>query len=331
MEVLRWKGSYLEVLDQRVLPAEERWLVLRKPSDVAHAIRAMVVRGAPLIGIVGAFGAAMAAMVARSEEELRGYWAELRGTRPTARNLFWAMERVEAAWKEEGARGARREAEQIWEEEREKCYRIARFGAELIGPEQVVVTICNTGRLATGGLGTALGAVFWAHREGKRVQVVALETRPRQQGARLTAWECVREGVPVVVIPDGACAAALRRFPGALVMVGADRVARNGDFANKIGTRTLMLVARAEGVERWVLFPESTLDLECASGEQIPVEVRAEEEVRRCGRETVVPKEAEVWNPAFDVTPAAWVSGYVTEEGIFPREKFLMRGGEKRA
>jgi methylthioribose-1-phosphate isomerase len=314
----------VRILDQTLLPGEERYLDLDTVDAVAEAIRTLRVRGAPLIGIAAAMGVTLA--VRRGPATLDAVCAAsaaLGATRPTAVNLRWALGRMErraAAAVSAGAdlaRALREEANAIWDEDREMCARIGAAGAALIGGDAVVLTHCNAGALATGGMGTALAPVYTLHQAGRRVSVIADETRPLLQGSRLTAWELTRAGVPVTVIADGMAASRLRRGDVTCVIVGADRIAANGDVANKIGTYGVALAAREHGVPFYVAAPTSTIDPATPDGARIPIEERAADEVAGWRGHAAAPAEARVWNPAFDVTPAELVTAIITDRGVF--------------
>jgi len=310
-----WAGDAIEIIDQTLLPGRLHVARLTTPDEVVAAIRRLAVRGAPAIGVCGALGAALAA---REPASFRAAAAAIAAARPTAVNLRWAVERVLAA-----AAGAtcaadlrdRAEAEAlaILAADRDACRAIGEHGrAELAGAERIL-TICNAGRLATAGWGTALGVVYAKAQAGEPVEVFACETRPLLQGARLTAWELADAGVPVTVLPDGAAAALLARGGADAVVVGCDRVAANGDVANKIGTYALALAARHHGVPFYVAGPRSTLDPATATGAAIPIEERDGTEVRAAAG---LADATAVWNPAFDVTPAALVTGLITDAGV---------------
>ena len=319
----------VRVLDQTLLPGEERYLDLVSVDAVAEAIRTLRVRGAPLIGIAAAMGVTLAG--SRRDvtlAEVHRATATLGATRPTAVNLHWALARMErrataaTAAGEDLATALRQEADAIWAEDRAMCQRIGVAGAELIGGDDaVVLTHCNAGALATGGIGTALAPVYTLHQRGRRVSVVADETRPLLQGSRLTAWELGRAGVPVTIIADGMAASRLRRGDVRCVLVGADRIAANGDVANKIGTYSVALAAREHGVPFYVAAPTSTIDPETPDGARIPIEERAPEEVSGWRGQRAAPEGVQVWNPAFDVTPAALVTAIITDRGVVtPRD-----------
>jgi methylthioribose-1-phosphate isomerase len=314
----------VRILDQTLLPDTEQYLTLETVDAVAEAIRTLRVRGAPLIGIAAAMGVTLA--LRRGTPTLETVCAAsalLGATRPTAVNLRWALDRMERraaaamASGEDLGRALRDEATAIWDEDRAMCARIGVSGAALIEGDALVLTHCNAGALATGGMGTALAPVYTLHEAGRRVAVVADETRPLLQGSRLTAWELRRAGVPVTVIADGMAASRLRRGDVTCVLVGADRIAANGDVANKIGTYGLALAARAHGVPFYVAAPSSTVDVATPDGATIPIEERAADEVASLGGRRTAPAGVQIWNPAFDVTPAALVTAIITDRGVF--------------
>ena len=322
---IRWgEGGTVRILDQTLLPGEERYLELDSVDAVAEAIRALRVRGAPLIGIAAAMGVTLAGRHGTaSVEQVHAAAAQLRATRPTAVNLAWALERMErraAAAAAEGQdlrQALRDEADAIRDEDRAMCARIGAAGAALIGDDAVVLTHCNAGALATGGIGTALAPIYTLHDAGRRVSVVACETRPLLQGSRLTAWELERAGIPVTVLVDAAAASLMRERKIDLCIVGADRIAENGDVANKIGTLPLALAARYHGVPFYVAAPTSTLDPSTKSGDRIHIEQRGSAEVTSPFGTPTAPAGVGVYNPAFDVTPADLITAIVTDEGIF--------------
>jgi methylthioribose-1-phosphate isomerase len=309
---LRWQDGALHLIDQRRLPAEETWVRCARAADVAEAIRSMVVRGAPAIGCAAAFGMALAA---RHGEDLDAAAATLRGTRPTAVNLFWAVDRMLGV-RPRSFEALEREAGTIWREDVEACLRIGQNGAPLMPDRGTVLTHCNAGALATGGYGTALGVIRAAREAGKHISVMADETRPFLQGARLTAWELVRDGIPTTLISDGMAGHFLARGEIRAAVVGADRIARNGDVANKIGTYSVAVLCHVHSVPFFVAAPLSTVDLETPTGEAIPIEERDPAEVRAFAGVTVAPAGVAARHPAFDVTPARYVSAIVTEAGV---------------
>jgi methylthioribose-1-phosphate isomerase len=332
-ETLRWVGDaetgFLALIDQTRLPTEYVEIECRDTASVWEAIKALRVRGAPAIGVAAAYGALIGARasgaldapaVARALHDATEY---LRTSRPTAVNLFWALDRMKAiglgANHADGRALLQRllaEAQAIDQEDRAMCRAIGRHGATLLKPGQGVLTHCNAGGLATASYGTALAVVFAAHEQGTPVRVFADETRPLLQGARLTAWELVRRGIPVTLICDNMAAQVMREGKVQLVVVGADRIAANGDTANKIGTYGVALLAQAHGVPFYVAAPSSTFDLSIKDGSAIPIEQRDPREVTHgFGRQTA-PDGVEVYNPAFDVTPAALIAGIITERGV---------------
>jgi len=307
VEPVHWNGGNLSVLDQRKLPDYEEYLVATTPADVASAIRQMAVRGAPLIGIAGAYGLALAHVHGLDGKEAL---ANLLSSRPTAVNLATALYRVA------DAPDPVAEAVSIHEEERERCLAMARAGSKLIKPGSGVMTYCNTGALATGGVGTALGVIIEAFRQGKVREAWVPETRPWLQGARLSSWELCRAGVPHRVITDNSAAYLMSKGMVDCVMVGADRVARNHDLANKIGTLGLALAARHFRVPFYVVAPTTSFDPETPTGSEITIEERDPGEVLGFGGRRVAPEGVSALNYAFDVTPAGFITAFVTEEGI---------------
>jgi methylthioribose-1-phosphate isomerase len=312
----------VRILDQTLLPDDERYLDLDSVGAVAEAIRVLRVRGAPLIGIAAAMGVTLETRKRNTLEAVRAAASTLGATRPTAVNLRWALDRIQRRAVAAVAAGASvhaelvAEANAIWEEDRAMCARIGAAGAELIGGDALVFTHCNAGVLATGGIGTALAPVYTLHAAGHRVAVIVDETRPLLQGSRLTAWELIHVGVPCTVVADGMAASRLRKGDVTCVIVGADRIAANGDVANKIGTYGLALAARAHGVPFYVAAPSSTIDLATPDGGTIPIEERGGDEVAGWRGVRAAPKEASIWNPAFDVTPAELVTAIITDTGV---------------
>lgn len=333
LETVGWvgdaAGGCVHLIDQTRLPTECVRIECRDVASVWEAIRSLRVRGAPAIGIAAAYGAVLGGQAARGASAeavgaaVREATATLRTSRPTAVNLFWALDRIDrivgAAGGPDGARLLDRvlaEAHAIAAEDRAMCRAIGRFGAALIGPGQGVLTHCNAGGLATADYGTALAVIFAAHEQGKPLHVFADETRPLLQGARLTTWELQRRGVPVTLICDNMAAQVMKEGKVQLVVVGADRIAANGDTANKIGTYGVALLARAHGIPFFVAAPSSTFDLSLADGSAIPIEQRDPAEVTRgFGRQTA-PEGVHVYNPAFDVTPADLIAAIITERGV---------------
>ena len=330
LPTIAWRGHSVIMIDQRKLPAQEIYVRCRTYIQVAQAIEKMVIRGAPAIGIAAAYGLvlgvlAMRAETARSlEADFERVYRRLERTRPTARNLFWALERMRAAYEANRGAGLRamkrallEEARTIEREDVETNRAIGAHGRDVVADGATVLTHCNAGALATAGYGTALGVVRAAVEQGKKVRVVADETRPFLQGARLTVWELRRDGIPVVLITDNMAGWMMRRGEISVVIVGADRIARNGDTANKIGTYSVAVLARENGVPFYVAAPMSTVDASLADGSAIPIEERKPEEVREAGGRLVTLPDVEVRNPAFDVTPARYIAGIITERGLF--------------
>jgi methylthioribose-1-phosphate isomerase len=330
IQSVRWTedGRGVRIIDQRLLPGALVERDLRTLADVREAIRTLAVRGAPAIGIAGAMG--LVAVLAPNESasrdallaDARRVASDIAATRPTAVNLAWALERVlRAAASTDGAGTAilaamRREASAILEEDREMCRRIGEHGLSLLHDGARVLTHCNAGALATGGIGTALAPIYLAKERGWTIDVFVDESRPLLQGSRLTAWELQRAGVPVTVLTDGMAASLMREQGVDLCIVGADRIAANGDVANKIGTYSLAIAARYHEVPFIVAAPTSTMDPATATGSEIVIEQRAPDEVRRLGDVATAPPGVCAYNPAFDVTPAALISAIVTDRGV---------------
>ena len=311
VEPIRWRGSKLQLLDQRKLPREQVWVTCADAHETAVAIRDMVVRGAPAIGVTAAFGIAMAA---QRGDDVASAAAELRQARPTAVNLMWAVDRMLAAH----GRGADlvAEAQAMFDEDVEANRRIGRNGAALLGNDATVLTHCNAGALATAGYGTALGVVRAAVESGKRVAVFADETRPYLQGARLTAWELQQDGIDVTLITDNMAGHFFQQETFDAVVVGADRIAANGDTANKIGTYTVAVLANAHGVPFYIAAPVSTIDPKTPNGAAIPIEERSAAEVTSIGGTAIAPENVAVRHPAFDVTPARLITAIITDRGV---------------
>jgi methylthioribose-1-phosphate isomerase len=329
VEHIRWRGDALELLDQRRLPLEVVYVTCRDAHETAVAIREMVVRGAPAIGVTAAFGLALAA---QRGDDIAAAAAELRQARPTAVNLMWAVDRMLRVWN--GCRAEARptrepmlaglqpglmtaEAEAIYHEDIAANRRLGRYGAELLGQEATVLTHCNAGALATAGYGTALGVIRAAVEAGKKVAVFADETRPYLQGARLTAWELQQDGIDVTLITDSMAGHFFQKGTFDAVVVGADRIAANGDAANKIGTYTVAVLAHAHGVPFYVAAPVSTIDPKTPDGEAIPIEERSAAEVTEIAGTRIAPEGIGVRHPAFDVTPARLISAIITDRGVF--------------
>jgi methylthioribose-1-phosphate isomerase len=330
-ETIRWSadGRTIDLIDQTLLPEVETRLQLRTADEIAHAIATMQVRGAPAIGIAAAMGVAIemarhtGVSASDFQQRLTATIAQLAATRPTAVNLFWALERMRACAEQyrnktpgEIACKLYGEATAILEEDRAMCRAIGEHTLTLFADRSSILTHCNAGALATGGMGTALAGIYLGHEQGRRVRVFSDETRPALQGSRLTAWELARAGIDVTVIADNVAGSLMRRGAIDLIIVGADRIAANGDVANKIGTYPLAVLAHHHGVPFYVAAPSSTVDLTTATGEQIPIEERSADEVRRGFGKQTAPEQAKVYSPAFDVTPADLITAIVTERGV---------------
>jgi methylthioribose-1-phosphate isomerase len=315
VETIQWTDAGVVMIDQTKLPREQVFVTCRTYSEVADAITTMVIRGAPAIGVAAAMGVALGA---RDGADFETVCATLAATRPTAVNLFWAIERMRRV--HESCHGDPQrliqEAQQIRLEDIAICEAIGRNGAGLVPDGKTVLTHCNAGALATAGYGTALGVIRAAVSAGKKIDVLADETRPFLQGARLTAWELQHDGIPVKLITDNMAGHFLHSGRVGCVVVGADRIAANGDVANKIGTYSVAVLAKENGVPFYVAAPISTLDLKIASGDGIPIEQRAGREVTHVFGVAVAPENIEVENPAFDIKPARYVTAIITERGI---------------
>jgi len=350
MRAIDWDAGTIRILDQTLLPKEERVLTLTSTAELADAIRRLSIRGAPALGIAGGMGVAQAAFRSQAagvpgvlrDVELAA--RELAATRPTAANLAWGIERVARLARERAGDTDRdkllvlleEEALRIAQEDANACIEMAHNAQRYIARKAVVLTHCNTGFLCTGGYGTALGAIRLAHEQGKEIAVLATETRPLMQGSRLTTWELARFGIPHALIADGAAAGLISRGEVKVVMVGADRIAANGDVVNKVGTFGLALAAKDAGIPFVVVAPTSTLDLTVPSGDKIPIEERAAVEVTSVLGTPVAPPGTYAVNPAFDVTPARLVTAIVTESGTATAPfgvalKKLSRGEPKAA
>jgi len=314
IRAVQWQGDRLRLLDQRRLPAEVAWIECTDAGAVRRAIVDLVVRGAPAIGIAAAWGVVLAA---RAGEDLPAALAVLRAARPTAVNLMWALDRMQARI-EAGADAAalEHEAQAIQDEDLAANRRMGVLGAALIEPGCGVLTHCNTGSLATAGYGTALGVIRAGFEQGCIARVFAGETRPWLQGARLTLWELLRDGIPARLIADAAAAHLMRSGQVQWVIIGADRIAANGDVANKIGSYSLAIAARHHGVKFMVVAPSSSVDMATASGDDIEIEMRDPDELLSIGGVRTAAAGAEAWNPVFDVTPAGLVDVIVTERGV---------------
>jgi methylthioribose-1-phosphate isomerase len=348
LPTIDWQGDVIVMVDQRKLPAQEVYVRCRTAQEVARAIRTMVIRGAPAIGVAAAMGIALG-MRKSSAKGTRQYAVEFQKTcdmmattRPTAVNLFWAIERMKRAFAEGAHAGQspdeladrlEREARAIHDEDVANCRAMGRFGAAIVPDGARVLTHCNAGALATAGYGSALGVVRAAVEQGKRIAVIADETRPFLQGARLTAWELVRDGISTTVITESMAGPLMRAGDIDIVVVGADRIAANGDTANKIGTYTVAVLAHEHKIPFYVAAPLSTIDLSTPDGDQIPIEERDEREITHLGSARLTPEGVKIRNPAFDVTPYRYIAGIITEKGIFqpPYTESLKRAFEALA
>ncbi len=309
------ENNEITILDQRQLPEKEIYVSLKKAEDVYQAIKNMNVRGAPLIGVTAAYGVVLSAISGNSEYVVKAA-DYLKSARPTAINLAWAVERMKKKIKGEKNLYERllKEAHHIELEDKESCRRMGEIGAGLIENGANIMVHCNAGALATSGIGTALGVLYTAKKRGKKFTVYSCETRPLLQGARLTSWELTRNGIDTYTLCDNMAATYMPDVD--LVLVGADRIALNGDTANKIGTCGLSIIAKYHKVPFYVVAPISTFDFDTQSGKDIPIEIRCEDEVRKFNTKNIVAERAKVCNPAFDVTPAKLITGIVTEKGI---------------
>ena len=342
LPTIEWKDGAVVMIDQRKLPVKEVYVTCRTAKQVARAITTMVVRGAPAIGVAAAMGIALgmrrsgATGTKQFTTEFQRTCDLMARTRPTAVNLFWAIDRMKEAFAAAARGGAsadelkdvlEAEARAVHDEDVESCRALGAHGEALVPEGARVLTHCNAGALATAGYGTALGVIRAAVGAGKRITVLADETRPFLQGARLTAWELVRDGIETTVITDNMAGAMMRLGEVDLVVVGADRIAANGDVANKIGTYSVAVLAREHGLPFYVAAPTSTIDLGTADGARIPIEERNGREVTHLGASRLTPEGAVVRNPAFDVTPARYVSAVITERGVAmpPYEQSLAR------
>ena len=328
---VEWKEGAVRLLDQSRLPTVVEFLDCRDYQAVADAIRTLKVRGAPAIGVTAAMGVALGAQTIHATDYSTFAQAvfkicdELAATRPTAVNLFWALERMRRkleSLRDQPVAAIKQflidESQAILEEDINLCKTMGRHGAELIQDGQTVLTHCNAGSLATAGYGTALGVIRAAWEHGKKIKVIADETRPVLQGARLTAWELMQDQIPVTLITDNMAGTLMRQGKIHLCVVGADRIAANGDVANKIGTYSVAVLAKAHNIPFYVAAPYSTIDLKTKSGDEIPIEQRNPLEVTSIhGSHPVAPKDVAVYNPAFDVTPAELITGIITERGVF--------------
>lgn len=324
MKVVELKDTSVLILDQTLLPTDVKYIECKDVECVAEAIENLRVRGAPAIGVAAAFGMAITALqnVGKEDEvillELKKAYKRLKKTRPTAVNLFWALDRIMSRAKssDKVVEDTVKEALRIYDETREADRKMGEYGASLIEDGDVILTHCNAGGLATSGIGTALGVIKTAWKQGKNIKVIIDETRPLLQGARLTSFEMIEENIPATVITDNMAAFAMRHLKVTKVIVGADRIASNGDTANKIGTYGIAVLAKEHKIPFYVVAPLSTIDQDIASGDEIPIEYRDVKEIRFFNEKRIVPNGVEILNPAFDVTPSEYITCIITEKGI---------------
>lgn len=331
-KTIEWTNNNVTILDQTKLPQKEEYLEIKSVKGLANCIKRLSIRGAPAIGVAAGYGVALSSLSSKNLEITRAKGrilkdiAILRGTRPTAINLFYALDRMKViveVYKRENTKRLHsiilKEAKKIHNEDIELCNKIGENGARLVPQTARIMTHCNAGALATGGWGTALGVIYAAKRMGKKVHVYVGETRPLLQGARLTTWELRKNGVPVTLVVDSARATVLKEGLIDLIVVGADRIATNGDTANKIGTYSLAVLAKKHKVDFYIAAPSTTFDLSIKTGNEIPIEERDAEEVRNYSRVKTAPTHTDVFNPAFDVTPYELITGIITEKGILKK------------
>jgi len=329
-QTIAWKDDKVNIIDQIALPLEEKYLEITDYRELADAIKQLKIRGAPAIGIAGAFGVCLGAYQVEEKnysefkKKVEIIIDELAATRPTAVNLFWALNRMRSIIDQNQGietdvlkSKLLNEAVQILEQDQNTCQQMGEHGATLLKDGDTVLTHCNAGALATGGIGTALGVIFTAVKQGKKIKVYADETRPLLQGARLTTWELMRAGIDVTLICDNMAAWVMQQGLVDCVIVGADRIAANGDAANKIGTYNLAVLANHHKIPFYVVAPTSTFDLSLESGKEIPIEQRASEEVTEGFGKRTAPNRVTVFNPAFDVTPNELITAIISEKGIF--------------
>jgi methylthioribose-1-phosphate isomerase len=327
MKAIEWRGDRVIILDQTRLPRKEVYLELNRPREIASAIAGLKIRGAPAIGVAGGYAVALGALRITASakagfiKELKDIIQTIASTRPTARNLFRALERMEQTAEsvqdvEQIKKALVAEAIAIHNEEAEATLKLSKLGASLIKDGSTVLTHCNTGPLATAGYGTALGVIIQAHQQGKKLKVIATETRPLLQGARLTAWELKQAKIPFTLITDSMAGYFMSKGEIDCVIVGADRIAANGDTANKIGTYSLAVLAKENNIPFYVAAPLTTVDPALASGDEIPIEFRSPDEVTHIQGVSIAPEGVEALNPAFDVTPHPYISAIITDGGI---------------
>jgi methylthioribose-1-phosphate isomerase len=327
LPTIEWRKDRVVMIDQRKLPGEEVYVECTDYNQVAEAVEKMIIRGAPAIGLAAGYGVALGLMRVESKEnlaeEFNRIFQRLESTRPTAHNLFWALDRMKKTFEDNKGlslvklkKRMIQEARDMEREDIETNKKIGLWGKDLLQDGQSVLTHCNAGSLGTAGYGTALGVVRAAFQEGKKIQVYADETRPLLQGSRLTCWELDRENIPVTLITDNAAGFMMQKGMISVVMTGADRIAANGDTANKIGTYTLAVLAKEHSLPFYVAAPSNTIDFSLAEGSAIPVEERDPQEVREIGGRCLTLPQVKALNPAFDITPAKYISALITEKGI---------------
>jgi methylthioribose-1-phosphate isomerase len=337
VETIKWQDGTVKLIDQTLLPHKFKYLVCRDVRTLWRAIKTMQVRGAPALGIAGALGVVLGVKNSKAKDpggllrDIKTVTKYLASSRPTAVNLFWALARMECVAENSRSESVGdikghllREALSMIEEDKRTCRAMARFGASLVKSGDRVLTHCNAGGLATADYGTALGVLFEAKAQGKKIRAYVDETRPLLQGARLTTWELMRAGIDTTLICDNMAASLMAKGEIDKIFVGADRIASNGDFANKIGTYSLAVLARHHKIPLYVVAPVSSIDVKAKSGREIPIERRDGDEVRKVLGNYIAPKTVKVYNPAFDVTPHAYVSAIITERGVF-RKPFHFR------
>lgn len=327
---IKWRGDHVVMIDQRKLPHEEVYVKLYSYEEVAEAIETMVIRGAPAIGVAAAMGVALGIQKSSAKEgaslkqEFLKIYERLYKTRPTAVNLKWGLGRMKKCFEDSSQLSIsdlkhtlEQEALKIYEEDIETNRKMGANGKRFIQNNSKIMTYCNTGTLATAGYGTALGVIRAAHEEGKKFLVYVCETRPFLQGLRLTSWELYKEGIPQKVISDNMAASLMAKGEVSAIFVGADRIAKNGDAANKIGTYSLAVLAKHHGIPFYVVAPTSTIDLQCPTGKEIPIEERNPKEVTHIGGRLVGLENVDVYNPSFDVTPHELITAIITEKGAY--------------
>lgn len=326
VKTIEWKHDRVIMIDQRLLPQREVYRVCRNYLEVADAIRSMVIRGAPAIGVAAAMGTALGALAAKEksfDSDFEKIVATLAQTRPTAVNLFWALERMRKVYQENRPRGVgivkkalKAEAQKVYKEDIAANKRLGQYGAQTLGNARHVMTHCNAGALATAGYGTALGVIRALKEAGKQFDVWVNETRPFLQGARLTAWELQKEKIPATLVTDNMVGYLMQQGKVDAVVVGCDRVAANGDVANKIGTYTVAVLAKRHGIPFYVAGPTSSIDIDCPTGKDIPIEQRDPKEVSHIFGKELAPKGMKIFNPAFDVTSQDLIAAIITEKGV---------------